>query len=423
MSITNFQQRTESVARWAMVGTFFLFPIKTSLSNVLLAVVLIAWVLAGQYRKRWEDVRRHPITVPALLMYGLVVIGITYSPVGLAQWAQYLNKYSKFLVMVVFLSLLISDVVWRERCRKAFMYAMTFIVLSTFGNVWFQLPWSVTQNAGWGTDHTVVKDYIFQGICSALFVVMACSEAQSVSRRSLKVLWIVMAGLGALSCAFLLNGRTGLLALIMAALVYVFALAGGRAKRWTIIGATIMGALVLIIPGPAKIKLHDAWGEIVQYQRLSNGDVLVHGGTSSGARLMMWTLSIQEIAKRPLVGAGTGSYQYLAKERLSDPATCSFACVHPHNQFLFFGVEHGLIGIGAFILYLLKAGQYASKLTPLLRASTLGFLAIFVTDSMVHGAMWLSGEQHLFTYMLALWLSYPVAVSLPDQSSSTRRAG
>jgi hypothetical protein len=58
-----------------------------------------------------------------------------------------------------------------------------------------------------------------------------------------------------------------------------------------------------------------------------------------------------------------------------------------------------------------------------LKATTLGFLAIFMADSLVHGSMWLSGEQHLFTYMLALWMSYPASQAPSDQSSSTRLAG
>lgn len=416
-------QMAEWVARWAMVGIFLIFPIKTSLSNVLLASVLLAWVVAGQYRKRWVAIRNHPITLPALGMYGLVVLGIAYSPADWAQIANHLNKYSKFLILLVCTSLL-TDALWRERCRKAFMYAMTFVVMSTYANIWFQLPWSVTQTPGWGHDHTVVKDYIFQGICTALFVLMAWSEAVSAPRRPMRFFWGVLGLLAGLSCLYLLNGRTGMLALGGALTVYVLTLSRSRVRWMAVAGTSILAMLLVTVPGVGKNKLQEAWVDVQRYQEQAKPGQLTIDQASTGARLMMWTLSIQEISKRPLLGAGTASYHGLAESRLQDPGACAVACVHPHNQFLFFGVEYGLLGILMFGLYFLRAAQHALRLAPLLKATTLGFLAIFMVDSLVHGSMWLSGEQHLFTYMLALWMAYPAADRLPaDQSSSTRRAG
>jgi O-antigen ligase len=422
MNASRYQDVSESIARWALVGIFLLFPIKTSASNVLLALMLLAWVLAGQYRKRWTDIRRHPITLPALAMYGLVVLGITYSPADFSQIANHLNKYSKFLIMLICLSLL-TEAVWRERCRKAFMYAMTFVVLSTYANVWVQLPWSVTQTPGWGADHTVVKDYIFQGICTVLFVLMAWSEALSAPQRLAKYFWSGASVLAGLSCVYLLSGRTGMLALGMALVVYVLTLIRGRSKWVAAMGVIVLFILAVTLPGTAKTRLDQALQEVQQYQQLTQPGAIATESTSIGARLMMWELSLQEISKRPLFGAGTASYHQLAEDRLQDAAACAVACVHPHNQFLFFGVEYGLVGMLIFGFYFVSAGRHAARLSPLLKATTLGFLAIFLADSLVHGSMWLSGEQHLFSYMLALWMSYPASQVPSDQSSSTRLAG
>ncbi len=408
MSIRPYQQSAESVARWAMVGMFFLFPIKTSLSNVLLAVMLVGWLVAGQFRKRWNDIKNHPITPVALAMYGLVVVGIAYTPADSAHILQHLNKYSKFLILLVCMSLLM-DAIWRERCRKAFMFAMVFVVLSTYANIWLRLPWSVSQVPGWGLDHTVAKDYIFQGICTAVFVLMAWSEAMAAPRPGVKGFWAAMAVLAGLSCVYLLGGRTGALALTVALIFYVLSLFRRRVRWVSLASLLLVACFVVTVPGVAKNKFHEALREVERHQQLAQPGQLTIDRSSTGARLMMWTLSLQEIMKRPLIGAGTGSYQHLARERLEQANACSVACVHPHNQFLFFGVEYGLVGLLAFGLYFVKAGQHALKLPAFLKATTLGFLGVFLVDSLVHGAMWLSGEQHLFTYMLALWMSYPAS--------------
>ncbi len=407
MSIRPYQQSAESVARWAMVGMFFLFPIKTSLSNVLLAVMLVGWLVAGQFRKRWNDIKSHPITPVALAMYGLVVVGIAYTPADSAHILQHLNKYSKFLVLLVCMSLL-TDAIWRERCRKAFMFAMVFVVLSTYANIWLRLPWSVSQVPGWGLDHTVAKDYIFQGICTAVFVLMAWSEALSVSGRLAKLCWGGMAALGGFSCTHLLSGRTGVLALGVAVVIYLIMLNRNRMRWPTAIGIVFLAFLALVIPGTAGDKSQLAVREMGHYRQLaeSNASGILH--SSTGARLTMWRISFEEIAARPFFGAGTGSYHVLMEKRLQNEGACAVACVHPHNQFLFFGVEYGLFGMFLFGLYFMRAGMHALRMPPLLKATTFGFLAIFMADSLVHGAMWLSGEQHLFTYMLALWMSYPI---------------
>jgi O-antigen ligase len=422
MNANRYQEVTESAARWSLVGIFFVFPIKTSVSNVLLALMLLAWVLAGQYRKRWADIRSHPITLPALAMYGLVVLGTTYSPADFAQIANHLNKYSKFLIMLICLSLL-TEAVWRERCRKAFMFAMAFVIVSTYANIWFQLPWSSTQTPGWGYGHTVVKDYIFQGICTALFVLMALTVAVGAAGVRARYFWGGIAALAAFSCTHLLAGRTGVLALGMALFVYAVTLVKSR-LGWVIVpSAAILFGLVMLVPGAGVQKSYLALQEFEQHKKLVDPGAEGILESSTGARLTMWKLSLREIAQRPLLGAGTASYHGLAENYLQDERACSVACVHPHNQFLFFGVEYGLVGLLAFVLYFLRAAQHALRQPLLLKATTLGFLAIFLADSMVHGSMWLSGEQHLFTYMLALWMSYPASQAPSDQSSSTRLAG
>ncbi len=210
----------------------------------------------------------------------------------------------------------------------------------------------------------------------------------------------------------------------MALVVYGLTFSQGRIRWITLAVVTLLFAATLSVPGTARNKFMEAVRDMDTYRsQLSASESLPIDLTSTGARLMMWTLSVQEISKRPLLGGGTGSYHDLAKNRLQDDRACSVACVHPHNQILFFGVEYGLVGVLMFGFYFVRAAQHALRLAPLLKATTLGFLAIFFADSLVHGSMWLSGEQHLFTYVLALWMSYPPSDESPSQSSSTRRAG
>jgi len=143
-----------------------------------------------------------------------------------------------------------------------------------------------------------------------------------------------------------------------------------------------------------------------QTQLSSKGGInRLNGETSIGARLSMWAFSIEQIKERPLLGSGTGSYGSLARASCGERPDCDVISVHPHNQFLFFGVELGLIGLFAFCYYLYVAAKASAALAPPRQALLLSFLAIFVVDSLVHGALWLAVENHLFTFILALLMA------------------
>jgi len=132
--------------------------------------------------------------------------------------------------------------------------------------------------------------------------------------------------------------------------------------------------------------------------------------TSTGARLSMWAFSVEQIKQRPVLGSGTGSYDSLARVECGNRPDCEVISVHPHNQFLFFGVELGLVGLFVFCYYLYAAAKASARLAPPRPALLLSFLAIFVVDSLVHGALWLAVENHLFTFILTLLMAEASAV-------------
>jgi hypothetical protein len=100
--------RFASAAQACLVGVFLFFPIKLEAANTLLALTLLFWLLGGEFRARWQGANNNPITKPALLMFGLVLIGALYSLAPLDAVLHALNKYSKFLMIPVVLSLLME---------------------------------------------------------------------------------------------------------------------------------------------------------------------------------------------------------------------------------------------------------------------------------------------------------------------------
>ena len=111
-----------------------------------------------------------------------------------------------------------------------------------------------------------------------------------------------------------------------------------------------------------------------------------------------------------MLGSGTGCYGSLVRTEYDDSPDRDVISVRPHNQCLFFGVELGLIGLFAFCHYLYAAAKASAKLEPPRSALVFSFLAIFVADSLVNGALWLAVENYLFTLILALLVAEISAV-------------
>jgi O-antigen ligase len=402
------QHRANLAAHLFLVGIFFCFPISLAATNILMALMLVAWLLAGQYKARWHSVKSNPITLPALLLYGLVIVGTSYSMANGAEMLQHLNKYSKFLFVLLAITLL-QDPAWRQRCWRAFGAAMLFTLVSVYANIWFDLPWSVTHNQGWGVDHTVFKDYISQGIMMSLFVLFCIHQCLRVTPRQQRILWGTLALLALVSITHLAAGRTAYLALFLSLSIYGITRITSR-KKWLFMG--LAGVLVALLVSSSATLSNRVQSVVTETQVFLSGSKdgsVQHMMTSTGARLAMWQLSVEQIKQRPLIGTGTGSYRHIAKQAFTDPTLCGIACVHPHNQFLFFGVEYGLLGIAAYLFYFYRPYRFASDLGTPHKALLLGFLGIFFVDSMVHGALWLAVESHFFTFIMALFMATATA--------------
>lgn len=388
-----YQENLDSWSKVSLTALFLAFPVSLALSNVLLALMLLFWLLAGRFRMRWDSVKHNPVTLPALIIYGLILFGALYTPASPQEIWLHLGKYSKFLIVVIVATLL-QESVWRDRCWMAFQAAMFFVLASTYANIWLDLPWSVTHNQGLGADHTVFHDHIAQGVMMSLFVLLALQRAWMERASARALFWLIVAILGMGSVTHLTGSRTGFLSLISGLLAMGLTVVPRRWRMGLAISAVVVAGLLVFSSSRLQERALQGWSEA---RGSSQAEI-----TSVGARLRMWEISLEHIATHPVLGTGTGSYHEMMRKALNDDAWCAVACAHPHNQFLFFGVEHGLLGVFALAFYFYRPVRHARALGPSNQALLIGFLAIFAVDCMTHGAMWLARENFFFTLMLAL---------------------
>jgi O-antigen ligase len=104
---------------------------------------------------------------------------------------------------------------------------------------------------------------------------------------------------------------------------------------------------------------------------------------------------------------------------MPDPGRCDHFNWHPHNQFLFFGIEHGLLGIFLYVALLMALAARALQHTEAaLRASGLAFIAMLAVNSLFNSPLWSGRESLMFLLLSALLIATnatrPTRVTAPQ---------
>lgn len=127
--------------------------------------------------------------------------------------------------------------------------------------------------------------------------------------------------------------------------------------------------------------------------------------TSVGARIEMTKVSLDLMRERPLIGWGTGAYRKHFCERVSNDEVCATGGYHPHNQFLSFGVQWGLIGILAYLAFLASAIYHSRPFSRPDKILAYGLISSLIVDSLLHAPLFLVGEAQFYILMLAVVLA------------------
>ena len=404
------QNQCDRLAQVLLVGVFLTFPVALALGNVLGALALVAIVLSGHLRAHWRQVLRLPSTWAILLLFLLILVGTSYTSAPAGTALVHLSKYAKLLGGLLFVCVLL-DAKTRRYCLYAFMVAMGFILASAYGGIFVALPWSVTQQTGWGVDHTVVGDYITQNVMMTFFVLACLAFAGQATTPWARARWCLLAVLGAVSITHLSWGRTGFLLLACSLVVAVLATVPGKRKLAAV--AAILALLALIGANSPLLmnKIRLGWQEVQNHE--------ADKYNSLGQRLYNYKTAIALIQQSPLAGTGTGSFETQACRLNAHPEDCKRLGWHPHNQYLFFLIENGALGGLLFVALLASLFHAARPRSPPDKFLMLGFATVLAVDSLVNSPLFSARESHFFIFMMALLIAGPVIAQQTEPPKAT----
>lgn len=372
----------------------FAAPISRALFNLSAAAFLMLWFASGNFKEKIQIVQDHPITKPVLLFVLLMLIGILYTVAPAHDVIEHVRVYSKFILILMFLPVF-SETLWRHRAFAGFMLAMLITVVLTYYNIWFDPSWSRTSNQGFGVDHSVFVDYIVQGVATSIFIGFCAFKLIAEPRLAWKCGWGIVIAMSLFSLVFLIQGRSGQFTLL-AVFLLVVAVALSPKHR-AIVSVAGLGLIIgLVYFSPIMIeRMMAAYSDVQMFFQGQKN-------TSVGLRMHMWQFTFASMLEKPLIGYGTGAYHIMAEQYFGH---CNYTCFHPHNQYLFFGMEHGVAGL-LFYLWILWVVFVATRNMPRLDASfMLCILVVLIVDGLANAPLWYRMESYIFYTLLGVGLA------------------
>jgi O-antigen ligase len=155
-------------------------------------------------------------------------------------------------------------------------------------------------------------------------------------------LWLIMT-LTLINVLFIMTGRTGFLVILLLVTLVVFWELPKRYRWGVVVLPFFLGVLLLVLSPRFQTRMMEIGRDVTLYNS-GNFD------TSQGQRLDYWHRSLMAFMEKPIFGHGVGSWRmnYLRLGGFEkDPPS------NPHQQFLLWLVEAGVIGfaflVGIFI--------------------------------------------------------------------------
>jgi O-antigen ligase len=370
-----------------------------SLSKAL--VLLLAVGISVQlFRSRSPLTPLKATATPAAIAIALMVMAVSTSW-SEAQPSQAWGAWAKHakLLLVPLLLLLIRSELEARIALLSFVAAQTALVLGSW-LLWagVPVPWATSNRAL--VDYAVFSSRLDQPIMSGVTAALCWHLRPFAPGRWGRVaaLAVVILALG--NVIFVMSGRTGhLVAIALLSLALIWQLP--RPYR-ALAGAVPVLVVLAVWLGSATVRerMNAAVQELDSYTKIGSTD------SSSGERLNYWRRSVESIRQHPVAGTGVGSWnaEYQRLDQGRGPVNARNVR-NPHQEFLLWGVEAGVIGVALLCNILLAVWRDTRRMSVPAARSGQSVLAALVVACLFNSSLFDATIGDFFCVALALVLA------------------
>lgn len=374
--------------RYAVLMWVFFIPLSTALTTVSMILILVFWGLGKNYSTKLKYFFANRVSIAALLIVGLYVLGIGLERTNSPKLLDGLTDVLR-LLYIPFIMYFFRQSQLRQWAIWAFIGAMVVTLCLSWLKLYAHLPIG-EKYAG----ASVFKNHITTNFFMA---VAAFFLAHQLIRSTYRP-WFLWGLLGCMVfyVLFLSFGRTGYILLVI--LMGFWGIHTLGKTGWIIVPLSLLGLLGAAYLGSDAFQTRvDLVVQDIEIYR-QGGPAIV---SSIGARLEFLATGIELVKHYPILGWGSGSFSEIYAQRATELG--QLVTDNPHNEYLRFAVEFGLLGLlallGLFFQQFRSLKQLPVETQPLARA----LLWAFVLGCFAHSWILDFTEGYFFTWFAAMF--------------------
>lgn len=383
-----------TVNSWLLILLAFTFMGSIAIGNILLTLILLLWLIEGNFSEKFQQVKRNPFAWASVAFVGLHLLGLLWT----SDWefaGFVLKKEFKYLMVPVLMTVLKREHI--PYYLLAFLLSMILLVSISYGIYWEVIPPYAIFGLEKVADPTPFVGHIVYNpvLAFTLYLLLYAVFLMDDLPRKLKVLGLVLFVIMGINM-FLTQGRMGQVVFLVLLSLFVFQFYRGKVLKPALIAlllvVTIAPAAYLLSP-VVQDRVNIAIHEVQHYQQEPNSSV--------GLRIIMLLNSFELIEENPLLGVGTGDYrrEYIKVNRENFPAADRGEILnHPHNVYVQEMVQFGVLGLlmvgYLFYVMLTMYQRSTSPLRPVMLAFPVFYFVIFFSDGYI--------MDHYLTFLFLL---------------------
>lgn len=307
------------------------FPIGVGYAGMVL--FFLALLLNGDYRGKWQTIKSSPMFWPTLGLLAVTCAAGLFLTRPDGFWKAFMH-YQNYLVLLLFIS--VGGGRWQQRALYVFFAGAVYAATLFYLNHFQLLPdWAIFQNYIRYAGNKSILIGILLGIAGGWMLNEICT------RRDGK--WLLIAAFLYIAFALFVfaKTRTGSIIFILGCTVVML--------RYL----TLSRRSLLIALGLALV-IGGAWQNASDFRARLTGTVqdvkaFMQGGqvSAEGIRLEMYRITSEIIMERPLGGHGIGTWVINYEQRAKGLESEKMAT--PHNDYLLYAAEIGIVGVLALL--------------------------------------------------------------------------
>lgn len=383
MGQSAYMRITSTAGVWSVAATCFAIPLSTSLMSVCSVLVFFFWLISGRFTRFPRLISANPVALLATVLFAILALGVLRSPAELNYSIDILGKYRELLFIPIVIALLSGFSRSPKLCEDAFVTGCIVLLSISFALYFSLIP---PMKFGYSVLHHITHSFFM-----ALLGFFALHR--TLDSKQYRYFWLLIFFATVINIVFIAPGRAGM---VTFALLMVLTLVQRLSFSRLVIGLLLaLGVMAGAYFGSDNVstRTNEAIWEIKNYAPGKSR-------TSLGMRFDWWQNSVDLIKQKPILGHGTGSFATVQKEIKEKKTRKSD---NPHNEFLFIGVQAGLLGLGLFLLLLTSQIVLSFKMKPERRYLIQGVVLAMAAGCIANSFLFDSHQGHFYAFMSALY--------------------